>query len=49
MMSGTPPATAGVPRTLPGKSAFICNECVQRYYRTLTATDVPTSPVIGLK
>jgi hypothetical protein len=49
MMAGAPPATAGVPRPMIGKSAFICNECVQRYSQKLTAPDVPTTPVIGLK
>jgi ClpX C4-type zinc finger len=46
IMAGTPPASVRRPL---GKSAFICNECVQRYYQKLTAPDHPTSPVIGLK
>ena len=49
MMAGAPQATAGVPQQMIGKSAFICNECVQRYYQKLIAPEGPTSPVIGLK
>jgi hypothetical protein len=49
MMAGAPQATAGVPRQMIGKSAFICNECVQRYYQKLSAPDVPISPALGLK
>jgi ClpX C4-type zinc finger len=49
IMAGAPPATSGAPRRLAGKNAFICSECVQHYYRKLTAPDLPTSPVIGLK
>jgi hypothetical protein len=49
MMTGAPTAAAGVPLSLRGKSAFICNECVQRYYQKLSARDNPTSAAIGLK
>ena len=49
MMAGAPQATAGVPPRMVGKSAFICNECVQHYYQKLTAPDVPTTPAIALK
>ena len=49
MMAGAPQATAGVPQQMIGKSAFICNECVQRYYQKLIAPEGPTSPVVGLK
>jgi len=49
MMAGAPAATAGVPRRMIGKSAFICNECVQHYYQKLTAPELPTGPAIGLK
>ena len=47
MMAGAPPATAGVPRQMIGKSAFICNECVRRYYQKLTAPEVPIRPAIA--
>jgi hypothetical protein len=49
MMAGSPQATAGVPRQMIGKSAFICNECVQRCYQKLSTPEIPTSPAIGLK
>ena len=31
IVSGTPQRAPGVPQRMIGKSAFICNECVQRY------------------
>jgi len=49
MMAGAPAATAGVPRRMIGKSAFICNECVQHYYQKLSAPELPTNPAIALK
>jgi len=49
IMAGAPPASMDGPRRPLAKSAFICNECVQRYYQKLTAPDHPTSPVIGMK
>ncbi len=33
IVSGTPQRAPGVPKQMIGKSAFICNECVQRYRR----------------
>jgi ClpX C4-type zinc finger len=47
MMAGAPQAAAGVPRQMIGKSSFICNECVQRYYQKLTAPEVPIRPAIA--
>ena len=49
MMTGAPQATAGVPQRMIGKSAFICNECVQRYYQKLSTPEIPSSPALGLK
>ena len=49
MMAGAPQATEGVPRQMIGKSAFICNECVQCYYQKLIASEGPTHPAIALK
>lgn len=49
MMAGAPQAAAGVPRQMIGKSAFICNECVQHYYQKLSAPEAPAHPAIGLK
>jgi hypothetical protein len=29
-----------------GKSAFICDECVRRYYQMVTGTEIPKPPVV---
>jgi len=49
MMAGAPTAAAGAPLSPRRKSAFICNECVQRYYQKLTARDTPKSSALSLK
>jgi ClpX C4-type zinc finger len=46
IMAGAPQATAGVPRQMIGKSAFICNECVSHYYRILSAPEVSSHPAL---
>jgi hypothetical protein len=46
IMAGAPQAAPGVPRKMIGKSAFICNECVRRYYRIMTAPEVSNSPAV---
>ncbi len=46
IMAGTPQHTPGVPRQMIGKSAFICNECVRRYYQLVTATEVSNATVV---
>jgi hypothetical protein len=47
IVSGTPQRTPGVPKRMIGKSAFICNECVERYREIVTSPEVPgNSPVI---
>ncbi len=42
IMAGTPQRAAGVPKQMIGKSAFICNECVERY-RSMVASQTTTS------
>lgn len=44
IMAGTPQRIAGVPRRMIGKSAFICDECVRRYYQIVTGPDISGSP-----
>jgi len=39
----------GVPRRMIGKSAFICDECVRRYYQMVTAAEVSQRPVVAPK
>jgi hypothetical protein len=43
IMAGTP-QHAGVPRKTIGKSAFICDKCVRRYYQLVTGVHVPRPP-----
>ncbi|HVQ36503.1 MAG TPA: hypothetical protein VMS31_03170 [Pyrinomonadaceae bacterium] len=47
IVSGTPQRTPGVPQKMIGKSAFICNECVERYRKIVTSSEIlGNSPVI---
>jgi hypothetical protein len=46
IVAGAPPATAGVPRQMIGRSAFICDQCVQRYYQLVTGPEVSAAPVV---
>jgi hypothetical protein len=46
IMAGTPQRTPGVPKQMIGKSAFICDECVRRYYQIVTGTDISKAPVV---
>ena len=43
IVTGTPQHAPGVPKQMIGKSAFICNECVQRY------REIDTRPEVSLK
>jgi hypothetical protein len=45
IMAGTPQHAQGVPRRMIGKSAFICDECVRRYYQLVTGVHVSSQPV----
>ena len=40
IISGTPQRGPGVPKQMIGKSAFICNECVERYRQMVTGPEV---------
>ena len=47
IISGTPQRGPGVPKQMIGKSAFICNECVERYRQMVTGPEVAgTSAVL---
>ncbi len=46
IMAGTPQHAPGVPRRMIGKSAFICDECVRRYYQLVTGVPVPSRPAV---
>jgi hypothetical protein len=35
IVSGTPQRTPGVPKQMIGKSAFICNECIEHYHQVV--------------
>ena len=43
IMAGTPQHTPGVPKQMVGKSAFICNECVSRYYQLVSNQEIATA------
>ena len=48
IMAGSPPRTPDIQKSMARKSAFICDECVRRYYRLVTATELP-NPVAAPK
>jgi len=41
IVAGTPQRAPGVPKQMIGKSAFICNECVERYHEMVTSPETP--------
>jgi hypothetical protein len=43
IVAGTPQHANGVPKGMIGKSAFICNECVERYRAMMTNPETPTN------
>ena len=45
IMAGTPQRAAGVPKQMIGKSAFICNECVERYRSMVASRSVNDSVI----
>ena len=49
IISGTPQRGPGVPNQMIGKSAFICNECVERYHQMVTSHDVAGSSAVITK
>jgi hypothetical protein len=46
IMAGTPQHTPGAPRKTVVKSAFICDECVRRYYQMVTGARVANPPAV---
>jgi len=40
IVTGTPQRAPGVPKRMIGKSAFICNECIQHYRQMVRGADV---------
>jgi ATP-dependent protease Clp ATPase subunit len=44
IVAGAPTATKGVPRRMVGKSAFICNECVQRCNQIMAGAEISLKP-----
>ncbi|HYJ88742.1 MAG TPA: hypothetical protein VEW46_21935 [Pyrinomonadaceae bacterium] len=48
IVSGTPQRAPGVPKQMIGKTAFICNECVERYRETTGGPEIHSnSPVLS--
>ena len=43
IVSGTPQHANGVPKGMIGKSAFICNECVERYRSMIASPESPNN------
>ena len=46
IVAGTPQRAPGVPKQMIGKSAFICNECVERYHQMVTNADLSSNSAI---
>jgi hypothetical protein len=49
IVAGTPQRTPGVPKQMIGKSAFICNECVERYHEMVTSPARPGKSAVITK
>ncbi len=43
IVAGTPQHATGVPKGMIGKSAFICNECIERYRAMIASPETPNS------
>ena len=43
IVAGTPQQTSGVPKGMIGKSAFICNESVERYRSMIASPETPNN------
>ena len=41
IITGTPQHAPGVPKRMIGKSAFICNECIQHYRQMVRGAELP--------
>jgi hypothetical protein len=46
IISGTPQRGPGVPKQMIGKSAFICNECVERYRQMVAGPEVAATSAV---
>jgi hypothetical protein len=46
IVAGTPQRMPGVPKQMIGKSAFICNECVEHYHQMVTGSDLSGKPAL---
>lgn len=49
IVAGTPQRAAGVPKRMIGKSAFICNECVEQYRSMVAGPQVPRNDTVVRK
>jgi hypothetical protein len=49
IVSGTPQHAPGVPKQMIGKSAFICNECVERYREMVMTPEHPGNSAVVTK
>jgi hypothetical protein len=49
IVAGTPQRAAGVPKQMIGKSAFICNECVERYRNMVSSSDLHGNSAVIIK
>ena len=43
IVAGTPQHATGVPKAMIGKSAFICNECVEHYRAMIANPETPNN------
>ncbi|HEX3282594.1 MAG TPA: hypothetical protein VHR36_15265 [Pyrinomonadaceae bacterium] len=43
IVAGTPQYASGAPKGMIGKSAFICNECVERYRSMIATPETPNN------
>jgi hypothetical protein len=46
IVTGTPQRGPGVPKQMIGKSAFICNECVERYRQIVSGPEISSQPAV---
>jgi hypothetical protein len=46
IVTGTPQRGPGVPKQMIGKSAFICNECVERYRQMVSGPEISHQPAV---
>jgi hypothetical protein len=49
IVAGTPQRAPGVPKQMIGKSAFICNECVERYRQSVAGSELPGKSAVITK